>query len=125
MVLSGEITELEKTYKDSIRDHFAKIKKDYQDVDKFLGAKTATEEKVLMKGTEAMGEGALIAGCRYYYGYPITPQSELPAYLAWRLQQVDGVFLQAESEIAAIHMVKGAAATGVRAMTSSSSPDWS
>lgn len=83
---------------------------------------TATEEKVLMKGTEAMGEGAIIAGCRHYFGYPITPQSELPAYLADRFRDLNGVFLQAESELAAINMVMGAAATGKRTMTSSSSP---
>ncbi|MGI6587319.1 MAG: 3-methyl-2-oxobutanoate dehydrogenase subunit VorB [Peptococcia bacterium] len=78
--------------------------------------------KVLMKGNEAIGEAAIKAGCRYFFGYPITPQSELPEYLSWRLPEVGGVFLQAESEIAAINMVYGAAATGARAMTSSSSP---
>ncbi|HQB84775.1 MAG TPA: 3-methyl-2-oxobutanoate dehydrogenase subunit beta, partial [Candidatus Rifleibacterium sp.] len=56
--------------------------------------------KVLMKGNEAIGEAAVFAGCRYYFGYPITPQSELPAYLAKRLPEVDGVFVQAESEVA-------------------------
>jgi 2-oxoglutarate/2-oxoacid ferredoxin oxidoreductase subunit alpha len=79
-------------------------------------------EKVLMKGNEAIGEAAITAGCLRYFGYPITPQSELPAYLAKRMPQVGGVFLQAESEIAAINMVYGAAAAGVRVMTSSSSP---
>ncbi|MDI6814172.1 MAG: 3-methyl-2-oxobutanoate dehydrogenase subunit VorB [Desulfitobacteriaceae bacterium] len=78
--------------------------------------------KVLMKGNEALGEAAIRAGCRYFFGYPITPQSELPHYLAWRLPEVGGVFLQAESEIAAINMVYGAAGSGARAMTSSSSP---
>ncbi|MDD2432570.1 MAG: 3-methyl-2-oxobutanoate dehydrogenase subunit VorB [Clostridia bacterium] len=78
--------------------------------------------KVLMKGNEAIGEAAIKAGCRYFFGYPITPQSELPEYLSWRLPEVGGVFLQAESEVAAINMVYGAAATGVRVMTSSSSP---
>lgn len=78
--------------------------------------------KVLMKGNEAIGEAAVLAGCRYYFGYPITPQSELPAYLARRLPQVDGVFLQAESEVAAINMVYGAGSAGARVMTSSSSP---
>ncbi|NLI77917.1 MAG: 3-methyl-2-oxobutanoate dehydrogenase subunit VorB [Candidatus Riflebacteria bacterium] len=79
-------------------------------------------DKVLMKGNEAIGEAAVLAGCRYYFGYPITPQSELPAYLARRLPEVEGVFLQAESEIAAINMVYGAASAGARVMTSSSSP---
>lgn len=75
-----------------------------------------------MKGNEAIGEGAVRAGCRYFFGYPITPQSELPHYLAKRMPEVDGVFLQAESEIASINMVYGAAGTGARVMTSSSSP---
>ena len=78
--------------------------------------------KVLMKGNEAIGEAAVLAGCRYYFGYPITPQSELPAYLARRLPEVEGVFLQAESEVAAINMVYGAGSAGARVMTSSSSP---
>ena len=77
---------------------------------------------VLMKGNEAIAEAAIIAGCRYYYGYPITPQNEIPAYMSRRLPQVDGVFVQAESEIASINMVFGTSATGKRAMTSSSSP---
>ncbi len=77
---------------------------------------------VLMKGNEAIGEAAIIAGCRHYFGYPITPQNELPAYMALRLPQVGGTFLQAESEVAAINMVYGAAAAGARVMTSSSSP---
>ncbi len=81
--------------------------------------------KVLMKGNEAIGEAAILAGCRYYFGYPITPQSELPAYLAKRLPQVDGVFVQAESEVSAINMVYGAASAGARVMTSSSSPGMS
>ena len=79
-------------------------------------------EKVLMKGNEAIGEAAVLAGCRYYFGYPITPQSELPAYLAKRLPEVQGTFLQAESEVAAVNMVYGAASAGARVMTSSSSP---
>ncbi|MBN2351992.1 MAG: 3-methyl-2-oxobutanoate dehydrogenase subunit VorB [Spirochaetales bacterium] len=83
---------------------------------------TATAEKILMKGNEAIGEAAVIAGCRYFFGYPITPQNEVPAYMAMRLPQVGGTFLQAESELAAINMVFGAAAAGARAMTSSSSP---
>ena len=77
---------------------------------------------VLMKGNEAIGEAAIIAGCRYYFGYPITPQNELPAYMALRLPKVGGTFIQAESEVAAINMVFGASAAGARAMTSSSSP---
>lgn len=76
----------------------------------------------LMKGNEAIAEAAVLAGCRYYFGYPITPQNELIEYMAWRMPEVDGVCLQAESEIAAINMVFGAAAAGARAMTSSSSP---
>ena len=79
-------------------------------------------EKVLMKGNEAIGEAAVVAGCRHYFGYPITPQSELIEYMAKRMPQVDGVFLQAESEISAINMVYGAAAAGCRVMTSTSSP---
>jgi 2-oxoglutarate ferredoxin oxidoreductase subunit alpha len=79
-------------------------------------------DKILMKGNEAIGEAAIIAGCRYFFGYPITPQNEIPAYMALRLPQVGGTFLQAESEVAAINMVFGASAAGARAMTSSSSP---
>lgn len=78
--------------------------------------------KVLMKGNEAIGESAILAGCRYYFAYPITPQNEIPAYMSKRLPQVGGTFLQAESEIAAINMVMGASAAGARVMTSSSSP---
>ncbi|NTV52961.1 MAG: 3-methyl-2-oxobutanoate dehydrogenase subunit VorB [Candidatus Firestonebacteria bacterium] len=74
------------------------------------------------KGNEAMAEAAILAGCRYYFGYPITPQNEVPAYMSRRLPEVGGVFLQAESEVAAINMVFGAAVAGARAMTSSSSP---
>ncbi len=77
---------------------------------------------MLMKGNEAIGEAAIIAGCRYYFGYPITPQNELPAYMALRLPKVGGTFIQAESEVAAINMVFGASAAGARVMTSSSSP---
>ena len=79
-------------------------------------------EKILMKGNEALGEAAVLAGCRHYFGYPITPQNELPAYLSKRLPEVDGVFVQAESEIGAISMVYGAGSAGARVMTSSSSP---
>ncbi|MCR4940462.1 MAG: 3-methyl-2-oxobutanoate dehydrogenase subunit VorB [Treponemataceae bacterium] len=79
-------------------------------------------KKILMKGNEAIGESAILAGCRFYFAYPITPQNEIPAYLSKRLPQVDGTFLQAESELAAINMVMGASAAGARVMTSSSSP---
>lgn len=75
-----------------------------------------------MKGNEALAEAAIRAGCKCFFGYPITPQTELSAYMAKRMHKAGGVFLQAESEIAAINMVLGAASTGVRAMTSSSSP---
>ncbi len=75
-----------------------------------------------MKGNEAIGEAAITAGCRHFFGYPITPQSELPAYLAKRMPQVGGVFLQSESELSAINMVYGASSAGARVMTSSSSP---
>lgn len=80
------------------------------------------EEKFLMKGNEALAEAAIQAGCRHFFGYPITPQTELAAYMAKRMPQVGGTYLQAESEIAAANMVLGAAGSGVRAMTSSSSP---
>lgn len=76
----------------------------------------------MMKGNEAVAEAAVQAGCRYFFGYPITPQNEIPEYMAARLPEVGGVFLQAESEVAAINMVYGAAGTGARVMTSSSSP---
>ena len=79
-------------------------------------------EKVLMKGNEAIAEAAIIAGCRHYFGYPITPQTEIAAYMAKRMPKIGGTFLQAESEIAAINMVYGVSAAGLRVMTSSSSP---
>ena len=79
-------------------------------------------EKVLMKGNEAIAESAILAGCRHYFGYPITPQTEVAAYMSKRMPKIGGTFLQAESEIAAINMVYGVASTGRRAMTSSSSP---
>ncbi len=79
-------------------------------------------EKVLMKGNEAIAEAAIRAGCKLFFGYPITPQTEVSAYMAKRLPKIGGVFLQAESEVAAINMVYGAASTGKRVMTSSSSP---
>ncbi|MBS4534123.1 3-methyl-2-oxobutanoate dehydrogenase subunit VorB [Clostridium sp. D2Q-14] len=78
--------------------------------------------KVLMKGNEAIGAAAIKAGCKYFFGYPITPQNELPEYMARELPNIGGVFLQAESEVAAINMVYGAAGAGARVMTSSSSP---
>ncbi|HAS54675.1 MAG TPA: 3-methyl-2-oxobutanoate dehydrogenase subunit beta [Nitrospiraceae bacterium] len=78
--------------------------------------------KLLMSGNEALAEAAVRAGCRRYFGYPITPQNEIPEYLSRRLPEIGGTFLQAESEIASINMVFGAAAVGERAMTSSSSP---
>ena len=79
-------------------------------------------EKVLMKGNEAIAEAAIRAGCLHYFGYPITPQTELAAYMAKRMPKIGGVFLQAESEIAAINMVYGVSSAGKRVMTSSSSP---
>ena len=78
--------------------------------------------KVLMKGNEALAEAAIRAGCHHFFGYPITPQTELAAYMSKRMPKVGGTYLQAESEIAAINMVLGASAAGIRAMTSSSSP---
>lgn len=79
-------------------------------------------DKVLMKGNEAIAEAAIMCGCRHYFGYPITPQTEVAAYMAKRMPKIGGVFLQAESEVAAINMVIGVASTGKRVMTSSSSP---
>lgn len=78
--------------------------------------------KLLMEGNQALAEAAIHAGCRYFFGYPITPQSEIPEYLSRRLPQVDGVYLQAESEVAAINMVFGAAGAGARVFTASSGP---
>lgn len=78
--------------------------------------------KILMCGNDACGEGAVLAGCTFYAGYPITPQNELIAYMAKRLVELGHTFIQAESELAAINMVFGASAAGARAMTSSSSP---
>lgn len=78
--------------------------------------------KEFMKGNEVIGAAAIKAGCRYFFGYPITPQSELPEYMSRELPKVGGVFLQAESEVAAINMVYGASGAGARVMTSSSSP---
>lgn len=79
-------------------------------------------DKTLMKGNEAIGEAAIQAGCSHFFGYPITPQNALPEYMSQRLPEEGGVFLQAESEVAASNMVYGAAGAGARVMTSSSSP---
>ena len=76
----------------------------------------------LMKGSEAIAEAAIRAGARYFFGYPITPQTEIPEYMSARMPEIGGCFLQAESEVAAINMVYGAAGTGARVITSSSSP---
>ena len=80
------------------------------------------DKRILMCGNEALAESAIIAGCDAYFGYPITPQNEIPAYMSLRMPEEGRVFLQCESELAAINMVFGASATGKRAMTSSSSP---
>lgn len=80
------------------------------------------DERLLMCGNEALGEAAILAGCDAYFGYPITPQNEVTAYMSRRMPEEGRVFVQSESELAAINMVFGAAATGKRAMTSSSSP---
>ncbi|MEG1996728.1 MAG: 3-methyl-2-oxobutanoate dehydrogenase subunit beta, partial [Oscillospiraceae bacterium] len=79
-------------------------------------------QKYLMKGNEAIAEAAIRAGCKHFFGYPITPQTEVSAYMSKQMPKIGGTFLQAESEIAAINMVLGASSCGVRAMTSSSSP---
>ncbi len=79
-------------------------------------------KREIWKGSEAIAEAAIRAGCRCFFGYPITPQNEIPEYMSLKMPQSGGIFVQAESEVAAINMVYGAAASGVRAMTSSSSP---
>lgn len=79
-------------------------------------------EKVLIKGSEAIGEAAIRANCKAFFGYPITPQTEVAAYMSRKMPKIGRIFIQAESEIAAINMVYGAAGSGVRCMTSSSSP---
>ena len=79
-------------------------------------------EKVLMRGSNVIGEAAILAGCRFFAGYPITPQNELTEHMATRMPQVDGTFVQGESEVASVNMIIGAAMTGGRVMTSSSSP---
>ena len=81
--------------------------------------------KVLLKGNEALAEAALAAGCRFYSGYPITPQTEILEYLSWRMEEVGGEFIQAESELAGINMVLGASAAGARALTTSAGPGFS
>ncbi|MZQ74541.1 MAG: 3-methyl-2-oxobutanoate dehydrogenase subunit VorB [Peptoclostridium sp.] len=78
--------------------------------------------KILMKGNEAVAKAAIEAGCRYFFGYPITPQNEIPEYMSKELPKIGGVYLQAESEVSAINMIYGGAGTGTRVMTSSSSP---
>src|SRR4030042_5955613 len=82
-------------------------------------------ERTLMKGNEAIAEAAVRAGCDAYFGYPITPQTELLEYMSRRMVELGRVFLQAESEVAAINMVFGAAAAGMRVMASTSSPGFS
>lgn len=79
-------------------------------------------EKMLMKGNDALAAGAIRAGCRFFAGYPITPQNEVPEYMAREMPKAGGTFLQAESEVSAINMLFGSSACGVRSMTSSSSP---
>ena len=79
-------------------------------------------DKVLMKGNEAIAEAAIKAGCTHFFGYPITPQNQVPEYMSKRMPQIGGTFIQAESEVSAINMVYGAAGAGARVMTSSSSP---
>ncbi len=85
-------------------------------------SKSKMPEQVLLKGNQAMSEAAIQAGCRFFAGYPITPQNEVPEYMSRRMPEVGGTFIQAESELAAINMIFGASAAGVRCMTSSSSP---
>ena len=80
------------------------------------------EKRLFMKGNEALAHGAMKAGCRYYFGYPITPQNDIPEYFARHMAKAEGCFIQAESEVASINMILGASAAGARAMTSSSSP---
>lgn len=78
--------------------------------------------RVLMKGTEAIAEAAIQAGCKYFFGYPITPQNEIPEYMSAKLPKIGGAYVQAESEVSAINMVMGGGSTGTRIMTTSSSP---
>lgn len=88
----------------------------------YYGRKVEKMARILMKGNEAIAEAAIQAGCRFFFGYPITPQNQIPEYMSRRMPQVGGTFIQAESEVAAINMVYGAAGAGARVMTSSSSP---
>src|SRR5574344_1393934 len=81
--------------------------------------------KVLMKGNEAFAEACLRAGCRFFSGYPITPQTEILEYMSWRMQEVGGQFIQTESELAGVNMLFGAAACGVRGLSTSSGPGFS
>lgn len=82
-------------------------------------------EKVLMKGNEALAEGCIRAGCRFYSGYPITPQTEILEYISWRMDEVGGQYVQTESELAGINMLMGAACTGARTLSTSSGPSFS
>jgi 2-oxoglutarate ferredoxin oxidoreductase subunit alpha len=84
--------------------------------------KEPERKRVFINGNEACAEGAIAGGCRYFFGYPITPQNKIPEYMSEHLPEVGGVYLQAESEVSAINMVYGAAAAGARVMTTSSSP---
>ena len=87
-----------------------------------LEVDSTLEKRLFIKGNEALARGAIKAGCRYYFGYPITPQNDIPEFLSKEFARVEGCFIQAESEVASINMLLGAAAAGARAMTSSSSP---
>ena len=87
-----------------------------------MSSEIAQTDRILMKGNDACAEGAIAGGCRYFFGYPITPQNQIPEYMALHMPEVGGVFLQAESEVAAINMMLGASAAGAIPMTSSSSP---
>ncbi|MBE0599081.1 MAG: hypothetical protein IH614_17670, partial [Desulfuromonadales bacterium] len=86
------------------------------------GGSGVNDPRLYLKGNEAVAMGAVAAGCRYYFGYPITPQSDIPEYMSRELPKLGGEFIQAESEIASINMLLGASACGARAMTSSSGP---
>lgn len=87
-----------------------------------MSVASVTTPKILMKGNEAICLGAIAAGCRYYYGYPITPQNDIPEYMSAHLPTMGGTFLQAESEVATINFLLGTSASGKRVMTSSSGP---
>ena len=81
--------------------------------------------KILMKGNEALAEACLRAGCRFFSGYPITPQTEILEYLCWRMDEVGGTCVQTESELAGVNMLLGAASAGARALTTTSGPGFS